>query len=308
VVIFISLAATLVTPYRLNLYYFLVGYQNTFYQQHIKEWLSQFSFPFQYAQLGYLALVVLALGFYIYYARAKEKKWRINLWTLFLAVVFIFLSFKARRHFPLMLIATMGLMATVYGALFKMPRPQLFGRENFYANYWPKICLLFGIFFLALFQLLPIKIIKNPFTGFCGDYPCGAATFLQNHPAYDALPLFNEYGWGGFLIRVLPARKLFIDGRLPQVAFAGHTYLEEYYDFFLSAQRAGEKLSQYHIGLVLLPAKDEPAQAKAWEKIIFMIKDRDLEIHNYLRTYLQTAPDWQPIYQDATSIIYLKKD
>jgi hypothetical protein len=157
---------------------------------------------------------------------------------------------------------------------------------------------------VAVSELVQTRFITDPFSSFCGDYPCGAVKFLQQHPEYDSWHLFNDYGWGGFLIWTDPSRLLFIDGRLPQVAFAGHTFLEEYLDFFNKKTLWPAKLEQYQIKLILLPVKDKQINVKNWERIVFGLNDRDLQTINYLRQYLNTAPGWRIIYIDNTAVIY----
>jgi hypothetical protein len=283
----------------------LSGYKGSFYQTHIQEWLSQFSFPFKYWQLIYLVFVVLAFIFYLYYSRPNAaKRFRIDLWTFFLLVLFIVLSFKSRRHFPLMFVATFPFLIAVYNNIFSVP-PKKDVRP---LKYWLKFYLLFCLLLVTALQAIQIKFTAAPFRDFCNTFPCAAVKFLENHPNYDSLNLFNDYAWGGYFIWNLPERQLFIDGRLPQVEFAGHTFLEEYLDFFSSETASGEKLKQYDIKLILIPARDKNLTAKKWEKIVFGIKDEELIAHNHLRNYLLAAKNWQPIYYDATAVIYLKKD
>lgn len=295
----LSLAATLLTPYRLGLYSFLNGYNNTVYQSYIHEWLSQFSFPFFYLQLLYLALVTLALILYLYYA-FRHKYFKINLWNLFLVSLFIVLSFKSRRHFPLMFIASFIFLIEVYGALLGVTvRRSL--------NSWLKTLLFFCLLLVSLSQLLGAKVTNSPFLSFCDDYPCAAVEFLKSQPSSYSQHLLNNYAWGGYLIWVDPQRSLFIDGRLPQVELAGHTYLEEYLDFYKKDSDIGAKLKNYQITLVLIPNKDKELKAQNWEKIVFGIKDEELQARNYLREYLESAPDWQIVFRDNTSVVYAKK-
>lgn len=64
------------------------------------------------------------------------------------------------------------------------------------------------------------------------EYPAAAVEFLRAHK--DAGPVFNAYGWGGYLIwKLYPTRPVFIDGRADVY---GDALVEEY----LSAE-AGEK-------------------------------------------------------------------
>lgn len=301
----ISAGATLLTPYGLKLYIFLAGYRDSFYQTHIQEWLSQFVFPFQYWQLFYLALVVLAFFLYAYHALAKEKLFKIKLWTVFLLAVFIYLAFRSRRNFPLLFVASFIFMAGVYFTIGQ----EWAGRWTYswdLGKRWLGFCLILCLFLIGGSQLAVTRFTGDPFVSFCQDYPCGATTFLESHPAYDSWRLFDNYEWGGFLIWTFPRRLLFIDGRLPQVAFDGHSFLAEYLDFFKSGA-ASAKLSKYNIRLVMMPAKDRPLAAAPWEKFLFHITASELAVHNYLRAYLDNSPDWQIIYSDPTAVIYARK-
>src|SRR5208282_910170 len=52
------------------------------------------------------------------------------------------------------------------------------------------------------------------------DYPVSAVAYLRNHPYPTGM--FNEYGWGGYLIWQLgPEHKVFIDGRADVYEYSG---------------------------------------------------------------------------------------
>src|SRR5680860_72836 len=112
----VSVLATFFTPYKVGLYGFLAGYKNKAYLSLIQEWLPQYSFPFHYNQLIYLAIGTAAALFYIYY-RLKAKR-GLEIWPLFLILVFLVLSFKSRRHFPLFLVVTFSFIVEIYSYLF----------------------------------------------------------------------------------------------------------------------------------------------------------------------------------------------
>ena len=112
--------------------------------------------------------------------------------------------------------------------------------------------------------------------------------------------------WGGYLIWEYPGRSLFIDGRLPQVPLNGHSYLEEYAEFYQTDDRISAQLNKYDIKLVLMPAKDPTIRVSRLEKIIFYISGKELAPDNHLRRYLSASPGWRPLYGDGTSIIYLR--
>lgn len=292
----LSWAVTWLTPYRADLYSFLFGYKNKAYLSLIQEWLPQYSFPFYYNQLLYLALGAAAFLLYIYF-QVKAKK-ALDFWRLFLVFVFLGLSFQSRRHFPLFFIVSFSLIIETYSQFF-------LGFKLVY-YYWLKRLVLACLILIIIAQFLAISPATKPFSFFCADYPCRAVDFLKNNPQYDDFNIFNNYGWGGFLIWVLPERKLFIDGRLPQIEFAGWTFIQEYFDFFGMNNKPQDKLNQYNIKLVLIAAEDRPIRIKNWEKIFFRIKDQEIIPNNRLRKYLDSASDWQVIYQDETAKIYFR--
>lgn len=295
-----SFVATIFTPYHFKLYAFLSGYSDTLYQSYIQEWFSQFSFPFIYWQLFYLCIAAFALFVYFYFI----KKDKINLWDLFLFIVFFFLSFKSRRHFPLFFVVTFTFLIYIFGNYVKVG---LASFKNF--AIWLKIYLLFCIILTSVSLLLGVNFVRDPFNSraYAKDYPLDALVFIGQHHEYDELKIFNEYGWGGFMIYNNPNRKIFIDGRLPQVTYSGHSFLAEYLEFFKSEDKITQKLNEYNIRIVLIKAKSPKIVAKKWEKFLFDIKDDELNQPNKLREYLSRANDWSAIYNDNNAIIYLKK-
>jgi len=297
---FASLAflSTLATPYKLELYSFLGGYSNTIYFSYIQEWLSQFSYPFNYWQLTYLSLIAVALIIYSYDVYRRERK--LNLWLIFLPIVFFILSFKSRRHLPLLFICSFIFSIEVYSSALNSSLKKL--------NLWLKAYLLSCLFMAFALQVIQINFILNPFQEFKRDYPVEALNFLASKPEYSQLRIFNDYVWGGYLIWMNPNIKPFIDGRLPQVNFKGATFLEEYLNFSKKDSNRDAKFAEYDIRLVLIKAQDEVVKAKKWEKLFFGIKDEELNSRNYLREYLMNSFSWRLIYNDPSAVIYLKVD
>lgn len=291
----LSLGATLINPYTYKLYSFLGGYKNRAYLSLIQEWLPQYRFPLHYDQLIYLALGAVVLLFTIYQALKKQNK--IELWPFFLTFLFLILSFKSKRHFPLFVIASFLPLISFYGNFFK--GLNIKGYQHLLRGL-VILCLLL----VGLSQALSINFIKQPFTSFCGNYPCQAVEFIKNNNEYQQSNLLNAYDWGGFLIWTMPEKKIFIDGRLPQVKYANKTFIEEYRRFFKEKEDKTNLLNQYNIDLVLIRTKEEPLQLKKWEKVFFQIKSEKLNAKNYLRDYLEASSEWKQVYQDKTASIY----
>ncbi len=295
-----SLFATLLTPYGRELYTFLGGYSHTFYLGAIQEWTPQFYFPFNYWQLAYLALLSFSLGIYLYNL-IRKKAVKADLWQLSLVFIFLALSFKSRRHFPLMFVATFPfLIRTVYDLLDLKKIKYFLVRKEL--KYFFLVCL--GL--TGVYQYIGFPLMADPFHHFCSKYPCQAVEFLQKETKYKELNIFNEYNWGGYLIWTYPEKKLFIDGRIPQAEYAGQTFLEEYLDFLRPQADYAAKLEQYNIKLVLIKTKDGKIKASRLEKLIFWLRDSELNSPNYLRRYLDGSSDWQKIYSDPLASIYLK--
>ncbi len=295
-----ALGVTFLTPYGIELYSFLGGYSNTFYLGAIREWVPQFDFPFNYWQLAYLALVTFAFLFYLYKI-VREKSLKADIWQISLVFLFLILSFKSRRHFPLMFVGTfLFLLKTIF---------DLLGLENiksFSLKKELKYVILICLGLAGLNQYIILAPIANPFSSFCSEYPCAATEFLKQSEQLKNFNILNEYDWGGYLLWVYPEKKLFIDGRIPQTRYAGQTFLEEYLEFFQKQTDYTKKLDQYNIRLILIRTNSKKIEARPWEKIIFWIQDGDLNRPNYLRKFLNSSSDWQKIYSDSLASVYLK--
>ena len=292
-----SWLATLINPYGLGLYSFLGSYANTFYMAYIQEWQSQFVLPLYYPQLAYLSL---AAAFFLYLWNFG-KRLSFSLWDWALAVLFFILAFKSRRHFPIFVLASLPLMLAVV-------------QEFINSFSWPfkkNWIFIFSFFFVAIlgaytFWLglsLPWK--QDGIMDFCEKkYPCAAVSYLQSRPETSSWRLFNEYNWGGFLLFAYPEKQLFIDGRMPQAPYRGHTILEEYLAFRNPASDIAFLLSDYDIRLVLIKPNNSSLHLRSSEKLFFQVTEQDLLIADPLGAYLRQSPEWREVFSDKMSIIY----
>lgn len=110
-----------------------------------------------------------------------------------------------------------------------------------------------------------------------GRFPRSAVTYLKQH---DVGPMLNEYGWGGYLIWALyPEKSVFIDGRADLYEYAG--VLSDYLAITRLSPNARTLLQKYGIETCLL-RRDAP-----------------------LATLLAGLPEWNPVYSDELSVIYV---
>lgn len=109
-------------------------------------------------------------------------------------------------------------------------------------------------------------------------FPVNAVQYLQQHPV--AGPTFNSYGFGGYL--VLAGQKVFVDGRADPYERGGS--LADY--FYVAQLQPGALtvLQNYGIQSCLLD-RTEP-----------------------LVTLLSATPQWQEIYRDGVSVLFVRRD
>jgi hypothetical protein len=317
----LSFAATFATPYGFKLHLFLLGCRDSYYQSHLSEWLGQQSFPLFYQQLVYLEVVLLFLTllFFAAFVFKPANRRRFDPYQTVLVLIFAVLALKARRHFPLLFIVSLPIMAEFFLNFFAFIRPRfLQGISEFrlFRQRGPRLDKLFLIFLslvlvlVAAFIALKINFTSEPEKTYQDKYPYQAVSFLRAHPEWDDLRIFNQYGWGGYLIWQYPEKKLFSDGRLPEYPLAGRTVLQEYGDFF-QPEKMVSQLKRYGIGLVMIDP-DESYPRVSWiEKYLFAINQEavssDVKKSFSLLEYLRSAKDWQSVYDDGVAEIFVIK-
>jgi len=115
------------------------------------------------------------------------------------------------------------------------------------------------------------------------EYPIEAVQWIREHRDRLGIKLYNDYGWGGFLLWWLPEEKIFIDGRMP-------------------AWRIGDRWIFYDY--VALTTWDPP-ELRVLDKYGV---DWAIVGHNSpLDDALAQEPDWREVYGDPKATIYVRK-
>jgi len=113
------------------------------------------------------------------------------------------------------------------------------------------------------------------------NFPVKAVLYLQAHPV--AGPMYNTYGYGGYLVWALgSAHRDFIDGRADVYERGG--VLGDYMKISLLQPGAFAILKSYGVQSCLLQ-RDEP-----------------------LATALAALPDWRTVYRDGHSVLLVRAD
>jgi hypothetical protein len=111
-------------------------------------------------------------------------------------------------------------------------------------------------------------------------WPVEAVAFIRAHPDKFAGKMFNQYGWGGYLMHALPERRVFVD---PRTDFYGETFIREFSDTTMLRPGWTNTLTKYDIAWTLMPAEHRMNQA------------------------LALLPGWERAHSDKVATIYLKK-
>ncbi len=114
------------------------------------------------------------------------------------------------------------------------------------------------------------------------QFPVAAVQFLNTDAARGAIhgEMFNSYGWGGYLMLVLPERKVFIDGRND---FYGEQLVNEFNQPDEVKPGWEDVFTKYHVGWTILP----PAHP--------------------LSNLLALRADWKQVYRDDVAVIYAQQ-
>ncbi len=111
------------------------------------------------------------------------------------------------------------------------------------------------------------------------DYPIEAVRWIHNHREEVGTRLYNDYGYGGFLLWQLPGEKIFIDGRMPAWRIGDRRIFQDYVDLNREDSPALVVLDQYGVDWGLIQRGTALALA------------------------LETHPAWKTIYVDAKVVI-----
>jgi hypothetical protein len=259
--------------------------------------------PINIWQISYLA-ISLSLILLVWLLN-KYKDFKFNLWDVFLFLFFLYFAISSKRHFPLFFVATAPIIIYLLNQIF------VEDKDVFTFSYLEKYIsvkyiryFIFFMYTLVIISLLSqIKFTNNPFTNYCYKFPCEAVEFLEKNDDIKQKKMFNNYVWGGYLIWTLPEKEIFIDGRMPQLEYKNHTVLEEYFEFF-KEDNAKTKLDEYNIQAVLIPSSQKETETTWFEKKVLKLDYKDR--NNHLYNYLESSKDWEKVFSNDVSIIYIR--
>jgi len=295
--ILFSFLLTLVNPYGVGIWREVISsVTDSNLRSNIIEWMPAF-FMFD---LSIIFLMVVSFVFIFHY------KSKFTLEEIGLFLLFSFQAIFTRRHLPLWSIFAVPVAVKGIYYLYQDAKRTKLSKERFNKVYkWAWIISI--IFFVidgntAFSEALKLREGKY--------YPSEAVNYLsENIPKGE---IFSDYGWGGYLIWKLPAKKVFVDGRMPswrwknppeaELGSAFETYLgiingeDDYIQVF----------NKFDIDTVLWSKNMKPG---SYEKYIGRIENFltrfGYEEQNYDLLENLENHGWNIGYEDQSSIVLL---
>lgn len=279
-IVLLSAMATFLNPYgwRLHLEIFQ-SLTDSFMLQVLHEWQPVSGETRAGAWfIGYVGLLgVLMVGWY----RRVEP---LRMMTL---VVFLFLALRHFRNIPFFLLLSVPFLADLFqqvgdSLMTVMRRMRGLARLGAFP--------LMSAAAIVLILLGPDHLEHvavsawSPMDYFQGtEYPIEALHWAQRHRDRMGTRLYNDYGYGGFILWWLPDEKVFIDGRMPAWRIGDRWIFYDYITLTTSEPPALGVLDKYGVDWGLV-AKDTA-----------------------LERALRGRPDWESVYEDRKAVIYVKR-
>jgi len=103
------------------------------------------------------------------------------------------------------------------------------------------------------------------------EYPIEAVQWIRTHRDRLGTKLYNDYGWGGFLLWWLPEEKIFIDGRMPAWRIGERWIFYDYVALTTWNPPELRVLDKYGVDWAVVgrnsPLDDALAQEPAWREV-----------------------------------------
>src|SRR3989344_545159 len=258
----LSGAVTLVNPYTWRVYEeFVRTVFNDLVKSNISEWL-----PVDLGSVNGFNLLIYAILLAIFVLMSWRK---MDGTKIFIGIVFFVISISSWRNMPLFPLVALPLLGDAVAVL--LPA----GIRYYTRSVWIGFALLIGVGYYGYVQSLSVvPLSTNQESLFrAAGYPVGAVQYIKEHH----LPgnLFNEYGWGGYLIWQLPEKPVFIDGRMAIWQTPTQNLFKEYTSLSVEDEPTTAILNKYKADLILIKKQSQFAQY-----------------------FLRNSDGWEALYQD----------
>ncbi len=268
-----SLLATVVTPFHYHAVLFpfqVLG--DELAQAFIIEWGSP---PFQYGAIRLVeGLVLLTLALLLASPRRCPAA------DVVVLAAFLHFGLQAIRNIPLLIVVLLPILMRALTDTVTDRVPALIAGSGLHPRRFGVALAVVALSF-AVWWNFPSRGVRDvlPRVGVAEIFPAGAVEFLKR--TRPPGPLFNDYGWGGYLIwRLYPDYPVSIDGRM---AVHGPKRFADHLEVAEVRPRWRETLERSGARLTLIPARSP------------------------LAIVLRASPDWEVLYEDRVSVLFGKR-
>jgi hypothetical protein len=201
-VLLVSVAVTFINPYGFEIYQEIF---RTVFSSEIAKYIVE-CLPFFYFNSIDTSFLI---GISLFFILREIRRYQLNFLA---ATVFFMASFlKSFRMIPMFFVTIMPL---IFSGIERAGKEIREARKDspFSLKSQCAIKIVGAIIFLSVFVMFGFRLVYfKPF-----EYPEDAAVFLKKYNEEKKINyIFNDFGWGGYLIWQVPEIKLFIDGRMP---------------------------------------------------------------------------------------------
>jgi hypothetical protein len=274
----LSCAVTLVNPYGWRLYREIYDSLNDrFMLEQLREW-QPISFEGWAGTAFLLYLAAVAGSVILWYRQIQPIRWA-------LLTVSLAWSFWHWRNVTIFLVIAVPLVAELFQAGGVSVARLIVPRQR--ATIIAAVTLLTGLLLISLDghhleRLLaagtePEKFFRQT------EYPIEAIAWVKANRHEVGRRLYNDYGYGGFLLWWMPEEKIFIDGRMPAWRIGDRRIFYDYVTISSGARAARDLLQKYRVDWALV--------------------QRDSQ----LAAILRGDPAWRQIYEDAKVVIAVRR-
>lgn len=298
---------TLINPYGLKLWTEVISYFTySYYKQYIIEWVPSYTYPILFSALAItgISMVFVFLGF-------KNKKITFPQFLLFWAMFYAMMSYK-RNNLYMVIICAPLLTATVEYACLEIKK--VYHKINFTL---PKILYFVAnltVLLIIFATLNNISYAKDKFNDFStlgqSAYPLAAVDYLQKEIGSSRAYIFNEFGWGGYLIWRLPNALIYFDGRGAATWLAPNseiTMLEHYHDLMYKPGGLLE-INNSPAQWIILKQYESGFGAPGFTDRLFFSDDDLAKIFSAnssaLLPEIASSTKWQKAYEDNKAIVW----
>jgi hypothetical protein len=273
---------TLLNPNGWKLHQHLLSFLRDPSQSYFtSEWNSA---NFHFAGMRGFTLQLLVLGFMLVVLR---RPWATT--DLLLIAFWLYSGLNAMRNVPIFALIATPIFAEHLSAGWQGVRESVWSRSlrrvsndvgalNRVAGGNGLVAVVIGAMLLILAKPVLVggpPVVKTEI--WANRFPVATANYLRAHPETVHGEIFNEDGWGGYLILYLPERKVFIDGRDD---FYDEALLHEFADVSHLTPAWEKVLGKYHVGWTMLP------------------------VQHPLNRILEMRPDWQLVYSNQVALVF----